>query len=156
MLMILTIVMYVFLSILVVTSDFLTLQSHSEVPEKDEDWPTLSSILVFRDRVRARLLKLYDDLQTGKRTLNRHIARMLVLTHEHEGWHVEVSNIVYVTIFQRLHFSIRRCCTCSFKGLEPARFLPPGLLFLPGRHSRSNGTLFSPLLARLSPLVPQR
>lgn len=69
---------------------------HSEVPEKDEDWPILSSILVFRDRVRVRLLKLYDDLQTGKRTLNRHVARMLVLTHEHESWHVET--LLYMLI----------------------------------------------------------
>jgi len=101
MLMTLIIAMYVFLSVLVDASD-LTLQRHSEVPEKDEDWPILSSILVFRDRVRARLLKLYGDLQSGKRTLNRHIARMLVLTHEHESWHVEVSNTAYATTFQRL------------------------------------------------------
>lgn len=26
------------------------LQPHSEVPEKDEDWPTLENILDFRDR----------------------------------------------------------------------------------------------------------
>ncbi|KAL4071260.1 C-type lectin protein [Scleroderma yunnanense] len=69
---------------------------HSEVPEKDEDWPSLSSILVFRDRVRARLVKLYDDFHTGKRTLNRHVARMLAMTHEHEGWHVET--LLYMLI----------------------------------------------------------
>jgi formylglycine-generating enzyme required for sulfatase activity len=63
--------------------------SHSEVPEADEDWPVLSAILEFRDRVRARLVRLYDDLASGKRTINRNIARMLVLTLEHEGFHVE-------------------------------------------------------------------
>ena len=65
-------------------------QRHSEVPDKDDDWPTLGSILAFRDRVRARLLRLYDDVAAGRRTLNRHVARMLAMTLEHEGWHVEV------------------------------------------------------------------
>ncbi|KIK98122.1 hypothetical protein PAXRUDRAFT_134897 [Paxillus rubicundulus Ve08.2h10] len=69
---------------------------HSEVPEKDDDWPTLASILGFRDRVRARLLQLYKDLQSGTRTPNRHIARMLAMTHEHEGWHVET--LLYMLI----------------------------------------------------------
>ncbi|KAH7907883.1 C-type lectin protein [Hygrophoropsis aurantiaca] len=70
--------------------------SHSEVPEKDEDWPTLTTILSFRDRVRARLFKLYQDFQSGERTLNRHLARMLVMTLEHEGWHVET--LLYMLI----------------------------------------------------------
>lgn len=65
-------------------------QSHSEVPEIDEDWPSLDSILLFRDRVRSRLIALYDDLESGKRNLTRNIARTLVMTHEHEGFHVEV------------------------------------------------------------------
>ncbi|KAH7917459.1 hypothetical protein BV22DRAFT_1108567 [Leucogyrophana mollusca] len=71
-------------------------ESHSEVPEKDEDWPTLTTILSFRDRVRARLLKLYEDFKSGHRTLNRHLARMLVMTLEHEGWHVET--LLYMLI----------------------------------------------------------
>ncbi|KAI6046415.1 C-type lectin protein [Pisolithus marmoratus] len=69
---------------------------HSEVPEKDEDWPSLGSVIAFRDRVRARLLKLYDDFQNGNRKRNRHIARMLAMTHEHEGWHVET--LLYMLI----------------------------------------------------------
>src|SRR5258707_5088017 len=64
--------------------------NHSDVPEKDEEWPTLDSIVQFRDRVRQRLLALYEDLATGKRTLTRAIARMLFMTHEHEGFHSEV------------------------------------------------------------------
>ena len=68
------------------------MQSHSEVPEADEDWPTLPSILEFRDRVRARLMRLYDDLDAGKRTINRRIARVLQMTLEHEGFHIEVSD----------------------------------------------------------------
>jgi formylglycine-generating enzyme required for sulfatase activity len=70
--------------------------SHSEVPEADEDWPILSDILEFRDRVRARLLRLYEDLASGKRTINRNIARMLVMTLEHEGFHVET--LLYMLI----------------------------------------------------------
>ncbi|KAF5351633.1 hypothetical protein D9756_007503 [Leucocoprinus leucothites] len=63
--------------------------NHSEVPEKDEDWPTLETIMAFRDGVRQRLRNLYHELETGKRELTRNIARTLVMTHEHEGWHVE-------------------------------------------------------------------
>lgn len=69
---------------------------HSEVPTKDEDWPTLGTILAFRDRVRARLLALYDDLASGKRKINRNIGRMLAMTLEHEGWHVET--LLYMLI----------------------------------------------------------
>lgn len=67
-------------------------QSHSEVPEADEDWPTLPSVLAFRDRVRDRLMRLYDDLDTGKRAINRRTARVLQMTLEHEGFHIEVSD----------------------------------------------------------------
>ncbi|THU89377.1 hypothetical protein K435DRAFT_802795 [Dendrothele bispora CBS 962.96] len=63
--------------------------NHSEVPEKDEDWPSLDAILFFRNGVRARLAQLYADLNSGKRTLTRNIARTLVMTHEHEGFHIE-------------------------------------------------------------------
>lgn len=65
-------------------------QSHSEVPENDEDWPSLCEILEYRDRVRARLMAVYDDFETGKRTLTRRIARVLQMTLEHEGFHIEV------------------------------------------------------------------
>ncbi|KAJ7209660.1 DUF323 domain-containing protein [Mycena pura] len=64
--------------------------NHSDVPECDEDWPTLDTIISFRNGVRARLLQLYDDIDGGKRALTRNIARTLVMTLEHEGFHVEV------------------------------------------------------------------
>jgi formylglycine-generating enzyme required for sulfatase activity len=70
--------------------------NHSEVPVNDEDWPILESILAFRDAVRRRLVKLYNDLSTGKRGLTRNIARTLVATHEHEGFHVET--LLYMLI----------------------------------------------------------
>ena len=69
-------------------------QNHSDVPEADGDWPTLDSIIEFRDRVRARLMRLYEDLRIGKRKLTRNIARTLVMTLEHEGWHVEVLSFI--------------------------------------------------------------
>lgn len=86
--------------------------NHSEVPEKDEDWPTIETIILFRDRVRARLRRLYDDIATGKRVLTRNIARTLVMTHEHEGWHVET--LLYMVI-QR----------AGFGTLPPAGFTVP-------------------------------
>jgi L-histidine Nalpha-methyltransferase / hercynylcysteine S-oxide synthase len=73
-----------------------THQNHSEVPEKDEDWPSIDTIISFRNGVRARLAQLYDDLYTGKRTLNRNIARTLVMTLEHEGFHIET--LLYMLI----------------------------------------------------------
>lgn len=60
------------------------------MPEKDEDWPSLDTIIEFRNRVRARLFQLYDELESGKRCLTRNIARTLVMTLEHEGFHIEV------------------------------------------------------------------
>ncbi|KAJ3731182.1 DUF323 domain-containing protein [Lentinula guzmanii] len=62
---------------------------HSEVPQKDEDWPSLNSILQFRSRVRARLLQLYDDFGSGKLTLTRKMGRVLFMTFEHEAFHAE-------------------------------------------------------------------
>ena len=59
----------------------------------DEDWPTLELVVEFRNRVRQRLLKLYDGLSNGNRVLTMTIARMLVMTFEHEGFHVEVLTI---------------------------------------------------------------
>ncbi|RDB29897.1 Ergothioneine biosynthesis protein 1 [Hypsizygus marmoreus] len=70
--------------------------SHSEVPEKDEDWPTLDTVIGFRNRVRARLAQLYDELKSGKRRLTRNIARTLVMTIEHEGFHIET--LLYMLI----------------------------------------------------------
>ena len=75
--------------------------SHSEVPEKDEDWPALGEVLAYRDRVRERLAKLYGELLKGERQLTRRLARTLVMIHEHDGFHIEV----------RVP-STRRICNC--------------------------------------------
>lgn len=53
---------------------------HSIVPEKDEDWPALSEILDYRDRVRDRLRDVYTSgkLDTeGKRS--RRLARAIAM-----------------------------------------------------------------------------
>lgn len=63
--------------------------NHSKVPEKDEDWPRLGEILDFRDRVRARLMRLYDDLDVGKQPFTRRVARTIVQMLEHEAMHAE-------------------------------------------------------------------
>ncbi|KAF8895621.1 hypothetical protein BD779DRAFT_1466996 [Infundibulicybe gibba] len=63
--------------------------AHSPVPQSDEDWPSLTTILQFQSRVRARLLKLYSDTKSGKIVMNRKIARVLFMTYEHEALHAE-------------------------------------------------------------------
>ena len=64
--------------------------SHSEVPEKDEDWPALGEVFAYRDRVRDRLARLYAELLQGERQLTRRLARTLVMILEHDGFHIEV------------------------------------------------------------------
>ncbi|KAA1474681.1 DUF323 domain-containing protein [Dentipellis sp. KUC8613] len=85
---------------------------HSEVPEKDEDWPSLPSILEFQSRVRQRLRNLYDDLESGKRQLTRKIARVLFITLEHEGFHAETL----------LYMLLQRAGTGT---IAPTGFMPP-------------------------------
>lgn len=68
-------------------------QPHSEVPQAKEDWPSLSSILDFRDRVRTRVARLYESLEKGDEKvirLGRKLGRVLWMCLEHEGWHAEV------------------------------------------------------------------
>ena len=67
-------------------------QAHSEVPQDKEDWPTISSVLDFKSRVRQRLLKVYSDVASGKLEMTRKVGRVLFMTWEHEAFHAEVSN----------------------------------------------------------------
>ncbi|KAF9013309.1 hypothetical protein BDQ17DRAFT_1231986 [Cyathus striatus] len=62
---------------------------HSEVPQNDEEWPAVSEILHFQKRVRDRLMRLYDDIDTGKLELTRKVGRVLFMTLEHEAMHAE-------------------------------------------------------------------
>ncbi|KAJ7825388.1 hypothetical protein B0H14DRAFT_3726766 [Mycena olivaceomarginata] len=62
---------------------------HSEVPQKDEDQPSLVSILQFQARVRTQLLKLYEDINTDSRTMTHKTGCVLFMTFEHEAMHAE-------------------------------------------------------------------
>ena len=94
------------------------------MPTKDEDWPKLVEILDFQSRVRARLRALYDDIESGKRPLTRRMARVLMLTLEHEGFHAEVCCWT-VIILKHVLMTSRRCFTCSYSALVPEPSLHP-------------------------------
>lgn len=56
----------------------------------------MPNILSFQYRVRQRIFKLYDDIDSGAVTLTRKIARVLFMTLEHEAFHAEVDIKVVV------------------------------------------------------------
>ncbi|KAI0917484.1 hypothetical protein AcW1_007327 [Taiwanofungus camphoratus] len=85
---------------------------HSEVPKRDGDWPSLGSILAYQSRVRERLLKLYQDFESGEVKLTRKIARILFMTLEHEAFHAETL----------LYMLLQRAGTGT---LPPTGFSPP-------------------------------
>ncbi|EJF63190.1 hypothetical protein DICSQDRAFT_55495 [Dichomitus squalens LYAD-421 SS1] len=85
---------------------------HSEVPQKDEDWPSLPSILQFQSRVRERVINLYRDIDSGKVTLTRKIARVMQMTLEHEAFHAETL----------LYMLLQRAGTGT---IPPSGFIPP-------------------------------
>ncbi|KAI5981711.1 hypothetical protein EDD15DRAFT_2391677 [Pisolithus albus] len=85
---------------------------HSEVPQTEEGWPSLDSILSFRLRVRKRLVKLYADISSGKRLMTRSVARVLSMTYEHESMHLETL----------LYMLIQRAGTGT---IPPPDFAPP-------------------------------
>lgn len=55
----------------------------------EADWPSLDTILLFRDRVRARLRGIYDALDSGEMEFSRRAGRVLFMTFEHEAMHAE-------------------------------------------------------------------
>lgn len=63
--------------------------SHSEIPD---EWPPLNEILAFQERVRARIIGLYEsrEAQSPK------VARTLWLGYEHEAMHLET--LLYMLI----------------------------------------------------------
>ncbi|CAL1712953.1 unnamed protein product [Somion occarium] len=85
---------------------------HSEVPRKKEDWPSQGAILDFQARVRERVLKLYDNISSGKITLTRKMARVLFMTLEHEAFHAETL----------LYMLLQRAGTGT---IPPSGFIPP-------------------------------
>ncbi|KAF8798917.1 DUF323 domain-containing protein [Phlegmacium glaucopus] len=63
--------------------------SHSQVPDNDGAWPSQNAILKFQSAVRTRLMKIYDDIDSGDIPLTRQTGRVLFMTLEHEAMHVE-------------------------------------------------------------------
>jgi hypothetical protein len=98
-------------------------QDHSEVPQNKEDWPTLSSILDFKCRVRQRLLKVYRDIASGKIEMTRRVGRVLFMTWEHEGFHAEVSNQPIGSYRAYPESHPRLCYICSSKTLGKGPYL---------------------------------
>ncbi|KAG2101110.1 uncharacterized protein F5147DRAFT_581772 [Suillus discolor] len=97
---------------------------HSVVPTKDDDWPSLRSILAFRNRVRERLRKVYSDIAGGKISLTRKVARVLFMTFEHEGLHIET--LLYMLV------------QCAGTGtIPPPDFSPPHWEFLAAQWQRA-------------------
>ncbi|CAE6446239.1 unnamed protein product [Rhizoctonia solani] len=111
---------------------------HSEVPEKDEDWPSLKEILSFRDRVRARLMKLYDDFESGKRVLTRTIGRVLWMTFEHETFHAETL----------LYMLLQRAGSGT---IPPATTVPDWETLAKVWDAEVHATLNAPALVRIGP-----
>jgi hypothetical protein len=56
---------------------------HSEIPD---EWPPVEEILVYQQRVRSRLLKLYEN---GIEAISRAVGRGIWVAFEHEAMHLE-------------------------------------------------------------------
>lgn len=121
--------------------------SHSEVPEKDEDWPALGEVLAYRDEVRERVIRrVYNDLESGERALTRRMARTLMMVLEHDGFHIEVRIFIPRPPVGSNSAAIlcRRSCTCSFNVPARGPCRPRALPHPHGRHSLRNGKRFPP------------
>ncbi|SCZ99550.1 BZ3500_MvSof-1268-A1-R1_Chr3-1g06089 [Microbotryum saponariae] len=67
---------------------------HSAAPQNDQ-WPSLDAITEYQDRVRARVLRIYEEeLRDGRVT--RRLARILMMVFEHEAMHFET--LVYIAL----------------------------------------------------------
>jgi hypothetical protein len=47
-------------------------------------------------------MKIYQDVDSGKRLMNRRTARTLVMTYEHEAMHVEVATSIIGYVMRRV------------------------------------------------------
>lgn len=65
--------------------------AHSEVPDT---WPEVEAIIDFRDRARARLLRVLSDREHYPMT--RRLARVLFMAFEHEAMHLET--LIYMLV----------------------------------------------------------
>lgn len=62
---------------------------HSKVPECEDEWPSLSEILDFKNSLRARISKVYGSIENHSVALKRSLARVLWMIYEHEAMHLE-------------------------------------------------------------------
>ncbi|KAH9819961.1 histidine-specific methyltransferase [Melampsora americana] len=63
--------------------------AHSKVPEHQDEWPSLSEILDFKDSLRARISNVYKSIEDQSVVLKRSLARVLWMIYEHEAMHLE-------------------------------------------------------------------
>lgn len=59
--------------------------SHSKIPEKKEDWPTILEIINYSHKVRQRIVTAYEKPMT------RRLGRVLAMLIEHDAFHLETS-----------------------------------------------------------------
>lgn len=57
--------------------------AHSEIPD---EWPAVEEILSYQERVRAKLIKIYED---GQDSIPRDVGRAIWVGFEHEIMHME-------------------------------------------------------------------
>jgi uncharacterized SAM-dependent methyltransferase/formylglycine-generating enzyme required for sulfatase activity len=72
---------------------------HSEVPTKMEDWPTLEELMEYQGKVVNRINNIYADIESGKRKVDKRLARLLWMTLEHKGLHLET--LLYMLVQSR-------------------------------------------------------
>lgn len=115
--------------------------SHSEVPERDEDWPVIEDVLKYRDAVRTRVVRrIYEEMERGERPLTRRMARTLMMVHEHDGFHIEVRTLTETEMHPCILTSIyRRFSICSSSALARACSRPLASRSLLGRRSPRSG-----------------
>jgi hypothetical protein len=63
--------------------------AHSVVPTRMEDWPLLPEIVEYRNRVRARLVRIYETRLANPAKTDRRLARTMAMVYEHEVMHLE-------------------------------------------------------------------
>jgi hypothetical protein len=54
-----------------------------------EDWPSVNEIVEYRNRVRARLVEIYESRLGNPEKTDRRLARTMAMVYEHEVMHLE-------------------------------------------------------------------
>ncbi|SCV74577.1 BQ2448_7606 [Microbotryum intermedium] len=72
---------------------------HSAAP-RDGQWPSLDALIEYQDRVRARVLRIYEE-EAKENCMTRRLARILMMVFEHEVMHFET--LVYIALQAAQH-----------------------------------------------------